>query len=360
MERDSFTAKRRAARSSPQFHLVLAAALLFCLLLAWRSGSFSLRAQLDRPPQQAANFDFQPDNAAQVVLTPVDKDMAPRSASMPMRIITYNIRYATEKQVADEKPWTIRCPKLCNQVRFITTGHENPFLCLQEALHAQVNDVQAELGPSWAFIGRGREEGEADGEYSPIFYRSDTWKCTRSQTRWLSPTPEVPSRGWDAAFSRIVTMGEFLHNETGTSVVVMNTHFDHVGYRARTESAKLLIKFAKEWGAGDGVTAPPSAVLVAGDFNSPPDEEAYKVMTAPGSGMSDIANLVPKEKHYGNNLTYTSFGEPNEPPLLIDFLFIQEPRTATINTFGVLDNSFDDRLLLSDHRPVVADLDVKI
>lgn len=354
MERDSFTAKRRAARSSTPFHFALAVSLLLCLLLAWRNGSRSLPS----PPQEAANFDFRPDDAAQVVLTS-GNNMVPRSASMPMRIITYNIRYATKKQVADEKPWKLRRPKVGNQLRFITAGHESPFLCLQEALHAQVNDVQAELGPSWAFVGRGRGEGEADSEYSPIFYRSDTWKCTRSQTRWLSPTPEVPSRGWDAELSRIVTMGEFFHNETGTSLVVLNTHFDHVGLRARTESAKLILKFAKEWGAG-GSSAPPSAVLVTGDFNSPPDEEAYKVMTAPGSGMSDIAHLMPKEKHYGNKLTYTSFGEPDEPPLLIDFLFIQEPRTATINTFGVLANSFDDELILSDHRPVVADLDVKI
>lgn len=370
MERDSLTAKRRVARSSRQFRLILAASLLFCLLLAWCSGSLSLHAErrpsdFEPSPQEArdaGDFDIniRTEDAAQVVLAPGERDMAPYPISMPLRITTYNIRYATEKPVADEKFWKVRCRKVCNQLRFITAGHESPFLCLQEALHAQVHDIQAQLGSSWAFVGRGRGEDEADGEYSPIFYRSETWKCVRSQTRWLSPTPDVPSRGWDARHNRIVTLGEFLHMETGTSVVVLNTHFDNVGSRARAESAKLLIKFAKEWGAEDGTRAPPSAVLVAGDFNSEPDDEAYKVMTASGSGMSDIADLVPDDEHYGNSPTYTSFGEPNETPLRIDFLFIQEPRTATINTFGVLANSFDDRLLLSDHRPVVADLDVEI
>jgi endonuclease/exonuclease/phosphatase family metal-dependent hydrolase len=138
----------------------------------------------------------------------------------------------------------------------------------------------------------------------------------------------------------------------------MSTHFDHIGVEARKNSAKLLIKFASEWSHGRGV--PPSAVLIGGDFNSQPDDEAYKMMTAPGSGMSDISDLVPEDKHHGNHLTYTSFGEPNEHPQRIDFLFIQEPRTARVETFGVLANSFDDQIRISDHRPVVTDLQIRV
>ncbi|PHH87685.1 hypothetical protein CDD83_8531 [Cordyceps sp. RAO-2017] len=285
--------------------------------------------------------------------------MSAQAASIPLRIASFNIRYATEQQVAREQPWKVRCPKVCNQLRFITTGHESPFLCFQEALASQVTDLQANLASPWAHIGRGRGQGEADGEFSPIFYRADRWDCIRNETRWLSPTPKIPSRGWDAALNRIVTMGEFRHKGTGTRVVVMSTHFDHMGVEARANSAKLLIEFAREWGVAGQAAAGPSAVLIGGDFNSTPDEEAYRIMTASGSGMSDISDLVPESRRYGNQLTYTSFGEPNEKPQRIDFLFIREPRSASITTFGVLANSFDDQLLLSDHRAVVADLDVK-
>ncbi|PFH55482.1 hypothetical protein XA68_18192 [Ophiocordyceps unilateralis] len=279
---------------------------------------------------------------------------------MPLRIVGFNIRYATDQPVGDEKPWKVRCPKICNQLRFITADRESPFVCLQEVLHSQLNDIQADLGCPWAHIGRGRGEREEDGEYSPILYRADAWKCIRNETRWLSPTPRVPSRGWDAVLNRIVTMGLFCHRATGTRVVVMSTHFDHVGVKARANSARLLIEFAKEWSAGHDEAARPSAVLIGGDFNSPPDDEAYQTMTAPDSGMSDVALLVPENRRYGNEMTYTSFGEPNEKPMRIDFLFIQEPRTATINTFGVLANSFDDMIRLSDHRAVVADVDVRV
>ncbi|PHH71018.1 hypothetical protein CDD80_5572 [Ophiocordyceps camponoti-rufipedis] len=278
----------------------------------------------------------------------------PALGSMPLRLVSFNIRYATTQPVADEKPWKVRCPKLCNQLRFITAGHESPFICLQEVLYSQLEDVQAQLGRPWAHIGRGREQGEKDGEFSPIFYHADAWECIRNETRWLSPTPRVPSRGWDAALNRIVTIGLFRHRATGTRVVVMSTHFDHMGFKARANSARLLIEFAKEWSVGD-----PSAVLIGGDFNSPPDDEAYKVMTAYGSGMSDVASLVPEGRRYGNEMTYTTFGEPNEVPMRIDFLFIREPRTAVVNTFGVLANRFDDKILLSDHRAVVADFEVR-
>ncbi|KAH7141220.1 Endonuclease/exonuclease/phosphatase [Dactylonectria estremocensis] len=282
-----------------------------------------------------------------------------KPTTMPLRVITYNIRYATGRPVLGERPWSVRCPKLTTQLRFITAGHESPFICLQECLHGQIQDIQAQLGETWAHIGRGRGDGPRDGEFSPIFYHRETWRCERQETRWLSKTPDKPSRGWDAVLNRIVTMGEFSHAVTGTRVIVMSTHFDHIGVKARQHSAELLIKFAKEWSVeGDGPAA--SVALVGGDFNSPPDDGAYKVMTAPDSGMADISDLVPESRHYGNHITYTSFGEAREVPKRIDFLFIQEPRTAQVNTFGVLANSFDDQIRVSDHRPVVADLDIVI
>lgn len=280
---------------------------------------------------------------------------SPSPATMPLRILTHNVRYATTRPVAGEEAWAVRLPKMVNQLNFATAGRDNAFLCLQECLHHQVHDLQDRLGDSWAHIGRGRGERPHDGEFSPVFYRRDTWVCEREETRWLSETPDRPSRGWDAVLNRIVTMGEFSHAVYGTRVVVMSTHFDHIGVKARQHSAELLIKFAKEWTAGRDV----SVVLIGGDFNSEPTDGAYRTITAPGSGVSDVSDLVPEDQHYGNRLTYTSFGEGWDPSR-IDFLFIQEPRTAKVNTFGVLPNSFDDGVLTSDHRPVVADLDIVV
>jgi endonuclease/exonuclease/phosphatase family metal-dependent hydrolase len=362
---------------------VVIVVLVICGLVAWSSALFflegdsSLGSLFDTGTHRDSGLEF---SSSLTTPDPLDydatrMDVTQLSPTIPLRIVTFNVRYATTSPVRGEKPWKERGPRLLNQLGFITAGHENAFLCLQEVLHEQLEDIQASLGPRWASIGRAREDGRQKGEYSPVFYRSDVWYLERSQTRWLSPTPEKPSRGWGASHNRVVTMGDFTHKGTGTRVVVMSTHFDHKSAKARQHSAQQLMQYAREWGVDDddnddgngngndgssNSSGSNSAVLIGGDFNSTPDDVAYRLMTAPGSGMSDLAALLPADQHNGNSLTYTSFGEANEWPQRIDFLFIQEPRTAVVKTFSVLENIFDDQVRLSDHRAVVSDLEIAV
>ncbi|KAL1841923.1 hypothetical protein VTJ49DRAFT_6314 [Mycothermus thermophilus] len=281
-------------------------------------------------------------------------------SSLVLRLVTLNVRYATQRPGPNEKPWSVRCPRLCAQLKFIASGQDAPFLCLQEVLHSQLNDTQDSLGSSWAYIGHGRQDGKEAGEYSPIFYRQDLWECERHRTYWLSPTPDVPSKGWGAALERIVTVGLFRHRRTETAVVVMSTHFDHRGKVAREESARLLVKLAQTWAeeSEGGVIIP---VFLGGDFNCPPDERAYKILTEPNSGMWDISDHVADDAKYGNHkFTFTSFDDPEERPARIDFLFARATESLRFLTYSILSNRFDDGIFLSDHRPVVADVEVPI
>ncbi|KAL2875276.1 hypothetical protein SGCOL_009571 [Colletotrichum sp. CLE4] len=293
------------------------------------------------------------------MLVKLDNSEPSAASSMLLRLVSQNVRYATENPTHNEKPWSFRGSKLCNQLDFITAGHESAFICLQEVLYSQLEDIQSYLGPAWAHIGLGRDDGKRGGEFSPVFYQIERWQCERNETIWLSKTPGKPSRGWDAVLNRVVTVGEFLDKQTDTRVVVMSTHFDHRGIVAREESAKLLLNVAREWSNGAN-GKPPTTVLLAGDFNSTPDDNAYKTMVAPESGMVDVSTQVSKAKRYGNEITYTSFDEPDEEPKRIDFLFVKDPSPATIKTFGVLSNRFDDGVFLSDHRPVVADVEIPV
>lgn len=293
------------------------------------------------------------------MLIELDTPPVAAAASMLLRIVSQNVRYATKSPTPKEKPWSFRGPKLCNQLDFITSGHGSAFICLQEVLFSQLKDIQSYLGPAWGHIGVGRDDGKRNGEFSPVFYRVDRWKCERNKTLWLSKTPEKPSRGWDAALNRVVTLGEFVDVQTDTRVVIMSTHFDHQGVVAREESANLILKIVHEWSKGDN-GKPPTGVLLAGDFNSTPKDKAYMTMVAPESGMADVSTKVPKDKRYGNEITYTSFDEPNEKPGRIDFLFVKDPSPVTIRSFGVLSNKFDDGIYLSDHRPVVADVEIPV
>jgi endonuclease/exonuclease/phosphatase family metal-dependent hydrolase len=369
----AFAARRRISRSSKLTRIALICGVLLCLLLSCRSHSGA--SSLDYfPVQSSSDLDSSRQETSTMTLkqrTNWDQEPVSRHADsldggaaaagsssrpLPLRIVTFNIRYANTDRSAAEQPWSVRGPKLATQLKFVTAGHESPFICIQECLHEQLQDIKAELGDSWSFIGRGRDDGKLAGEFSPVFYRSDNWSLQRCEMRWLSETPDRPSLGWDADSVRVVTMGEFSHKATGKNVIVMATHFDHIGLTARENSAKLLIKFANEWATSSEAGTPD--VLIGGDFNSKMDGGAYKLMTAPGSGMSDISTLVPSSKHYGNYLTFTSFGQPGEAPSRIDFLFIRQPKKADIKTFGILANSFDDQIRFSDHRAVVVDMDL--
>jgi endonuclease/exonuclease/phosphatase family metal-dependent hydrolase len=288
----------------------------------------------------------------------------PRAQLLPLRILTHNIRYDTNRPVRGERPWSIRCPLLCAELVYHSLNPAESFICLQEVLYNQLEDIHRALNdaatarPSWSYIGVGRDDGKRAGEYSPIFYRPATWKLEESKTVWLSETPDRPSRGWDAACNRLVTIGVFRHYETQEKVVVMSTHFDHVGVKSRANSAKLILELVDKYQASAD-SSKRVLVLLAGDFNSPPDDVAYQIMTAPGSNMADISTLIPEEKRYGNRMTCTSFGG-QAAPSIIDFIFWNKNDVCLLHTYTVLENKFDDGIYLSDHRAVIADLTLVI
>jgi endonuclease/exonuclease/phosphatase family metal-dependent hydrolase len=155
-------------------------------------------------------------------------------------------------------------------------------------------------------------------------------------------------------------MGSFRHRSTGAVVTVMNTHFDHKGEVAREESARVLLELAMTW-PGECAPGLSTPVFLGGDFNSTPTGRAYKVLTEPGIGMTDIFTILPADAKYGNReITFTSFDDSNEHPARIDFLFVRDLGGLRFLSFGILSNKFDDGVYLSDHRPVVADVEVSV
>ncbi|KAJ2897246.1 endonuclease/Exonuclease/phosphatase [Zalerion maritima] len=290
-------------------------------------------------------------------------------SALPLRIITHNIRYATASPSKGEEKWSVRYPRMCAQLDFLASGPACSFMCLQEVLHRQLADLQSHLGPSgWRHIGVGRDDGQTRGEFSPVFYDSNRWDCARSQTYWLSSEPrKAGSVGWDAALPRIVTMGEFSlktprgseADGEGTRVVVMSTHFDHIGAVARRESAKLIVRLAAEW---VGSSARFSGVFLGGDFNSEPSDEGYKSITAKDTNWVDVQTVFQPERRYGNQLTFTGFQPERHPEekKRIDFVFARKGEGVGFVSYGVMANRFDDGVFLSDHCAVVADVEVPV
>lgn len=274
-----------------------------------------------------------------------------------VRILTHNIRYATEAPFKGEESWPIRCPRLCGELVFNSIV-PTTFICLQEVLHQQLLDIQDHLNQDegWDYIGVGRDDGKEAGEYSPIFYRPSVWRLKGWNTVWLSETPTVPSKGWDAGSIRIATIGHFIHYQTGQRVIIASTHFDDRGVKSRKESAKMLPGILEM----EAKLSQASATILAGDFNSPPSDEAYQIVTGPDSKLTDVWNIIPEEKQYGNQLTFTGFSDDSDPSR-IDFIFTRKADLTDngeglkVDNYAVLSNRFDDGVYSSDHRACVAD-----
>ena len=212
----------------------------------------------------------------------------------------------------------------------------------------------------WTYIGVGREDGKHAGEYSPILYRPGIWNLDSWKTIWLSSTPEVPGKGWDAASVRILTLGRFKHHRNGATVFGLNTHLDDQGVVSRRESAKLIIQTIN-YEARDGLGLSVGNLLpvfLAGDLNSEPEEDAYRLLNAKDSVLQDTKELA--EVRYGERSTFTGF--ENKEKTEIDHVFVG-PRGGgvwEVRGYSVLANRFEDGVYVSDHRAVVGDVVLKV
>src|SRR5690606_27625292 len=117
-------------------------------------------------------------------------------------------------------------------------------------------------------------------------------------TFWLSETPEEPSKGWDAAFNRVVTWGQFESIHFGERFYVFNTHFDHVGIEARINSAELIKNKIQEM--TNNFNDP---VILTGDFNLTPDTEPIKQLKETFNDSREVSVEAP----YGPVGTFNGF-----------------------------------------------------
>jgi endonuclease/exonuclease/phosphatase family metal-dependent hydrolase len=259
----------------------------------------------------------------------------------PLRVMSFNLRLDVASDGANA--WPHRRDRVAALVRF----HAPDAVGVQEALASMLADLDARL-PGFARVGVGRADGREGGEFSAILYRTDRLELLDSGTFWLSPTPEVPgSKGWDAAIERVATWARFRDRRTGCRLVHLNTHFDHIGERARQESARLIRRRLAALSAGD-------PVIVTGDLNADPRSAPYRIFTRdtiPGAipPLAD-AFAASRDGSYGPTSTWNGF-EAIEPERRIDYVLVSP--SITVLAHGILSDQWDGRFP-SDHLPVLA------
>lgn len=257
-------------------------------------------------------------------------------AQKPMNVITYNIRYNTPSD--KENAWSNRREEVIKLLKH----HNADIFSVQEALYDQIMDLKEGMS-GFNYVGVGRDDGNINGEFSAIYYNSNRYILIENGTFWLSKTPKIPSKSWDAALNRICTWAKFKEKETLKTFYIFNTHFDHKGVKARMESAILILKKIGE------ISGRKDPVILTGDFNLTPSEKPLALIRQKLKDSRQITRTIPQ----GPEGTFNGFDFAGKLENRIDYIFVN--KLITVNKYSVLTDSKDGRYP-SDHLPVLTEL----
>ncbi|WP_225034915.1 endonuclease/exonuclease/phosphatase family protein [Winogradskyella sp. SM1960] len=262
-----------------------------------------------------------------------------RNDNDSLKVMTYNIRLDLASD--GENAWPNRKDFLNTQVLFLSPD----ILGVQEARPNQISDLNAAL-PDYNFIGEGRD-GNGEGEFSAIYYNSKTLKVEEQHTFWLSLTPNIVSKGWDAAYPRVCTYGLFSSVENDEKFWVFNTHLDHVGSEAQHQGIKLILqKIASE-------NTENYPVFLMGDFNVEPNSDVVAELLPTLSDAKEVAAVK-----FGADGTFNGFNYNEPVTRRIDYIFVSKTPHVKVHKYAVFSSAIDFKFP-SDHFPVYIEVDLK-
>lgn len=255
-------------------------------------------------------------------------------AQETLTIATFNIRMDTPND--GKNAWPNRKEMMKALVQF----HDFDIFGTQEGFVHQLRGI-LEIA-AYDYVGSGRDDGKEAGEHSAIVYKKDRFSVLDKGDFWLSETPDVPGKGWDATCcNRICSWAKFKDQKNGKEFYFFNVHYDHEGEEARRESSKLMLSKIKNI-AGN------LPFFCTGDFNATPESEPIQLIDKEGTLID--AYKITKQPPYGPVGTFQGFKIETRPEGRIDYIFVS--KGIQVNKYGVL-TDMDDNRFPSDHFPVM-------
>lgn len=246
--------------------------------------------------------------------------------------ISFNIRYANAEDGTNS--WKYRYPA----VAMMLDDQRPDVAGLQECLYEQFEYLQTSLDKLYKFVGVGRDDGKKAGEMMAIMYNPKTVSLVKWGTFWLSETPDVPSKGWDAACYRTATWALMKDKESGRQFYFVNTHLDHQGVEAQKNGAQLVIDRIAEMNKSD------LPVILTGDFNLEPDSAALAPVRSVMKDSRATAVVSDDVK------SYNGWGKASGT---IDYVWY---KGFSCTEFKTVTKDYYERNFISDHYPVKASL----
>lgn len=247
-------------------------------------------------------------------------------------LLSYNLRRDTRSDGPNR--WHRRRDRVARTLRGADIAG------LQEARWPMLRDLTFGA-PRHRWVGVGRADGRRHGEFVPVLWRADRFVLEDHGHFWLSSRPEVPgSKDHDRAVVRMATWARLVERGTGQALFVLNTHLDHRVAAAQVEGA-AQIRTTLDDLVGD------EPVVVTGDLNARPGEEAHAVLTAPGHRVA-LRDAYLDADADAPDTTYNGFVAPR-PGMRIDVVLLSFH--WTVSAYRV-DLTTENGRFASDHLPV--------
>ena len=246
----------------------------------------------------------------------------------PITMMSCNVRCLSPLDLGT-RSWFYRADLLMEDISSQAPG----IIGFQEATVWQYDYLVSSL-PEYDSVITYRDDSVI-AEGCPVFYHKDLYDLVDKGSFWLSETPDIMSKDWDAAHYRICSYVILTEKSSGKDFVVFNTHLDHVSDEARIQGIGVVLDKISQFG---GLPA-----VIMGDFNAQESSETYESVTQHFTDACHAAGVTP-------GYTYQNWGDPDSAKRL-DYFMIS--RTGfSVESYTVVP-AIHDGVYASDHCPIV-------
>lgn len=260
------------------------------------------------------------------------KVVAESSISDTFIVMSYNIRCWTFLDI-EKKSWFYRASLVLDNIESIKPD----IMGFQEVTSIQYKYLQNKLEGFDSIIEY--RDNTLWSEGCPIFFNSNKYELIKSDTFWLSETPQRISKSWGAANYRICSYVILHDKQTNLQLAVFNTHLDHQSEEARIRGIEVIQDMIN--------TLSDMPIILMGDFNATESTETYLYITEKFKDAKYFAYECSTESTFQNWGKETG-GDP------IDYIMICS------NNFQVekyyIENEVYNGVYPSDHFPVCVEI----
>ena len=249
---------------------------------------------------------------------------------MDIKLLSYNLQSwdVTERRI--------------NGIIDLIKRHNPDVICLQEVTVFWYSRLRKEFKDIYTFTGRDRFYGDKkqikrDFERNCVLFKKSRFKPIKCRTYWLGPDIYNPSRFEGAYFNRIFTTAIVKDSKSYQKIQFISTHFDDRFPEIRAKQGVVLSNYVKSQNM---------PLVLAGDFNSEPIENAYKSVS---SVLIDVGKTFNIEE-----ITYHAYKE--RPQERIDYVF--KNSQVEVRSFKLEKDEYQG-LPPSDHYPLETILYIK-